>query len=196
MCGTATASMLDDAASRRRNSHGPKEGPADKAFPERERERQAFEREAAASKQSAAVEVRSYRFESKLLSISYGGISDLCAGVEVATHRCRKSFVAHLRVQLRRHQHTNRTSRLSRVRKKCLDLHVISQRRGSAREEGIRKEKPSALRAAIPFSAGNGGDVSNSLAAALDQKVAEKTAREVVRHFITLGIKGGLHVSG
>ncbi len=55
--GTATASMLDDAASRRRNSHGPKEGPADKGFQEREQERQAFERETAASKRAAAVEV-------------------------------------------------------------------------------------------------------------------------------------------
>ncbi|CAM9579501.1 unnamed protein product [Ectocarpus sp. 4 AP-2014] len=41
---------------RRRNLHGPQEGPADKVFQEREQERQAFEREALASKRSVNAE--------------------------------------------------------------------------------------------------------------------------------------------
>lgn len=44
-------------SNRRRNSHGPQEGAADKDYKEREQERQAFEREAAASKRSANVGV-------------------------------------------------------------------------------------------------------------------------------------------
>ncbi|CAM9375784.1 unnamed protein product [Ectocarpus fasciculatus] len=41
---------------RQRSLHGPQEGPAEKIFQEREQERQAFEREAAASKRSVNVE--------------------------------------------------------------------------------------------------------------------------------------------
>jgi len=64
--------MLGDAASRRRNSHGPKEGPADKSFQERERERQDFEREAVAGKRSAAVEVSYVDFSTECLTFVIG----------------------------------------------------------------------------------------------------------------------------
>ena len=49
--------MSCDALSRRRNSYGPQEGPADKGFKEREQERQAFEQGKASAKQPGEVAV-------------------------------------------------------------------------------------------------------------------------------------------
>lgn len=44
--------MFDVVRTRRRKLHGPQEGPTDKTFQDRELERQAFQREINASKQS------------------------------------------------------------------------------------------------------------------------------------------------
>lgn len=59
---------------------------------------------------------------------------------------------------------------------------AIPQRHGSSPDQGRLREpiRRSALRAAIPPSAGDDGAAGRSLASALDQKVATKNAREAV----------------